>query len=127
MVDCDYFTEFNKLLLVEDSRILLDYKNCNYNIEMYIRLHQTLRQAQVQPHRQALLQQAHQGTPAPTQKIPIKAVYGIIEMEVNSYIGVVTRATVIGEVCKRKIYQVFAIELVPLAAKEDPRDQVYVK
>lgn len=35
MVDCDFFTEFNQLLIIENNRILLDSKNTDYTIEMY--------------------------------------------------------------------------------------------
>jgi hypothetical protein len=34
MVDCDLFTEFNKFLIIEENRLLLDYKNCDYALEM---------------------------------------------------------------------------------------------
>ncbi len=37
--------------------------------------------------------------------MPIKAVYGIIEMEVNNYLVVVTKASVIGQIYHRKIFQ----------------------
>ncbi len=36
MVDSDFFTEFNKFLVIEQNRILLDYKNCDYTLELYI-------------------------------------------------------------------------------------------
>ena len=35
MVDSDFFTEFNKFLVIEQNRILLDYKNCDYTLELY--------------------------------------------------------------------------------------------
>jgi hypothetical protein len=35
MVDCDYFTDFNKDLTIEDNRILLEFKKSNYSLEMY--------------------------------------------------------------------------------------------
>lgn len=34
MVDCDFFTEFNQLLVIENNRILLDSKASDYTIEM---------------------------------------------------------------------------------------------
>jgi len=34
MVDSDFFTEFNKFLVIEQNRILLDYKNCDYTLEL---------------------------------------------------------------------------------------------
>ena len=40
------------------------------------------------------------------KKVQIKAVYGIIEMEVNSYLVVVTKASLIGQIFGRKIFQV---------------------
>ena len=35
MVDCDYFTDFNKDLTIETNRILLEFKKCNYALELY--------------------------------------------------------------------------------------------
>jgi len=34
MVDCDYFTELDKLLVLESNRILLDSTKYDYIIEM---------------------------------------------------------------------------------------------
>jgi hypothetical protein len=34
MVDSDFFTEFNKFLIIEQNRILLEYKNCDYTLEL---------------------------------------------------------------------------------------------
>jgi len=39
-------------------------------------------------------------------KTPIKAVYGIVDMEINRYLAVITKAAVIGQIYHRKIYQV---------------------
>ena len=36
MVDCDYFTDFNKDLTIENNRILLEFKKSNYCLEMYL-------------------------------------------------------------------------------------------
>ena len=36
MVDSDFFTEFNKFLVIEQNRILLEYKNCDYTLELYL-------------------------------------------------------------------------------------------
>jgi len=38
--------------------------------------------------------------------VPIKAVYGIVGMEINSYLVAVTKASLIGQIFHRKIYQV---------------------
>ena len=35
MVDCDFFTDFNKDLTIESGRILLEFKECNYNLQLY--------------------------------------------------------------------------------------------
>lgn len=35
MVDCDLFTDFNRELIQEKNKILLDYKNCDYTVELY--------------------------------------------------------------------------------------------
>ena len=40
----------------------------------------------------------------------IKAVYGIMEMEVNHYLVVVTKASLIGQIFGRKIFQVQKME-----------------
>ena len=34
MVDCDFFTDFNKDLTLEQNRIVLEFKKSNYSIEM---------------------------------------------------------------------------------------------
>lgn len=47
----------------------------------------------------------------------IKAVYGIMEMEVNSYLIAVTKASLIGQVFHRKIFQVLKMEYFCLAEK----------
>ena len=44
------------------------------------------------------------------QKVKMQAVYGIIEMEVNSYLVVVTKASIIGQIFHRKIFQVQKME-----------------
>lgn len=49
--------------------------------------------------------------------MPIKAVYGIIDMEVNKYLAVVTKATVIGQIYHRKIFQVQKVEFICLSSK----------
>ena len=36
MGDCNFLTEFNKFLVVEFHKMILDYKNCDYTIEMSI-------------------------------------------------------------------------------------------
>jgi hypothetical protein len=50
--------------------------------------------------------------------VQIKAVYGIVEMEVNSYLIAVTKASLIGQVFHRKIFQVQKMEYFCLAQKE---------
>ena len=47
-----------------------------------------------------------------TKKTPIKAVYGIVDMEVNRYLVVVTKATVIGQIYHRKVFQVQKVDFV---------------
>lgn len=42
MVDCTYFTDFNKELTLYEDRLVLDYRKCDYNIEMYPFLTQSL-------------------------------------------------------------------------------------
>jgi|688.fasta_scaffold104354_6 hypothetical protein len=36
MVDCDYFTELDLLLVIESNRILLDSTKYDYIVEMYL-------------------------------------------------------------------------------------------
>ena len=57
----------------------------------------------------------------------IKAVYGIMEMEVNSYLIAVTKASLIGQIFHRKIFQVLKMEYFCLAEKESDRDGKYLK
>ena len=52
------------------------------------------------------------------KKVPIKAVYGIVEMEVNNYLIVVTKASVIGQIYHRKIFQTQKVEFYCLGHKE---------
>lgn len=47
----------------------------------------------------------------------IKAVYGLIQLEVMRYLVVVTKSSVLGQIYHRKIYQVDKVEFVPLGAK----------
>lgn len=61
--------------------------------------------------------QFQEGTHAATQKVQIKAVYGIIEMEENSYLVVVTKASLMGQIFHRKIFQVLQMEYFCLAEK----------
>ena len=60
------------------------------------------------------------------QKIQIKAVYGIIQMQVNSYLVVVTKATLIGQIFGRKIFQVQKMEYFCLATEESAKDKKYI-
>ena len=52
-----------------------------------------------------------------SQKVHIIAVYGIIEMEVNSYLAAVTKATLIGQIFGRKVFQVQKLEYFCLASE----------
>lgn len=36
----------------------------------------------------------------------IVAIYGIMKMEVNSYLIVVTKSTIVGQIFKKKVFQV---------------------
>lgn len=47
-------------------------------------------------------------------------------MEVNSYLLVVTKASVIGQIFHRKIFQMQKMEYVCLAAKEHSNDKIYI-
>jgi hypothetical protein len=58
--------------------------------------------------------------------VQIKAVYGIIEMEVNSYLIAVTKASLIGQVFHRKIFQVQKMEYFCLAQNESEKDKKYL-
>lgn len=60
------------------------------------------------------------------QKRQIKAVYGIMEMEVNSYLVVVTKASLIGQIFGRKVFQVQKMEFFCLATQESPNDRKYI-
>lgn len=50
-----------------------------------------------------------------------------MEMEVNSYLLVVTKASLIGQIYGRKVFQVQKMEYFCLAAEESPRDKKYLK
>lgn len=52
----------------------------------------------------------------------IKAVYGIIELEVMRYLVVVTKSSVLGQIYNRKIYQVDKVEFIPLGSKAAGED-----
>ena len=39
MADSDFFTDFNKELTIEDGRILLEFKKCDYNLELYLAIY----------------------------------------------------------------------------------------
>ena len=70
--------------------------------------------------------QFQKGTHPDTQKVQIKAVYGIIEMEENSYLVVVTKASLMGQMFHRKIFQVLQMEYFCLAEKESDKDKPYL-
>ena len=59
--------------------------------------------------------QLQKGKPHHIQKLQIKSVYGIMEMEINSYLIVVTKASLIGQIYHRKIFQVQKMEYICLA------------
>jgi hypothetical protein len=61
--------------------------------------------------------QLQEGNLSPSQKVQIKAVYGIMEMEVNNYLIVVTKASLIGQIYGRKIFQVQKMEYFCLATE----------
>jgi len=67
MVDSDFFTEFNKFLVIEQNRILLDYKNCDYTLELLFPNEPCRKVAKVTSNNFI-------------KKVPIKAVYGVVEM-----------------------------------------------
>lgn len=47
-------------------------------------------------------------------------------MEVNSYLLVVTKASVIGQIYHRKVFQLQKMEYICLAEKEDSKDKQYI-
>lgn len=49
----------------------------------------------------------------------IVAVYGIIQMEVNKYLVVVTKADVVGQIFKKIIYSVEKLEFICLSTHEN--------
>ena len=57
----------------------------------------------------------------------IKAVYGIMEMEVNHYLVVVTKASLIGQIFGRKIFQAQKMEYFCLASEESAKDKKYIQ
>ena len=57
----------------------------------------------------------------------IKAVYCIMEMEVNSYLVAVTKAALIGQIFGRKIFQVQKMEYFCLSGEESSKDKKYLK
>lgn len=48
-------------------------------------------------------------------------------MEVNSYLIAVTKATLIGQIFGRKVFQVQKMEYFCLAAEQSPKDKKYIK
>lgn len=48
-------------------------------------------------------------------------------MEVNSYLVVVTKASLIGQIFGRKVFQVQKMEYFCLAGEESPKDKKYLK
>jgi hypothetical protein len=60
------------------------------------------------------------------KKVPIIAVYGIIELEVDKYLIVVTKALVIGQIYHRLIYQVDRVEFIPLTQNASKKDKPYI-
>lgn len=48
-------------------------------------------------------------------------------MEVNSYLVVVSKASIIGQVYNKKIFHVLKMSYYCLANKEDSRDKKYLK
>ena len=48
-------------------------------------------------------------------------------MEVNRYLIAITKATVIGQVYHRKIFQVQKVDFICLNSTESPKDQPYIK
>ena len=61
------------------------------------------------------------------KKVKIMAVFGIVEMEENSYLLAVTKASIIGQIFHRKIFQVQQMEFFCLARKESEKDRKYVQ
>lgn len=55
------------------------------------------------------------------------ALYGIVPMEVNQYLLVVTKASIVGQIFGKKILVVEKIEFICLAISEDSRDKLYVE
>jgi hypothetical protein len=65
---------------------------------------------------------------SPTGPIPpitIFSIYGIIQMEVNKYLAVVTKASIIGKIFNKKIYEVQKLELICLSTNENSKDKIY--
>lgn len=50
-----------------------------------------------------------------------------MEMEVNSYLIAVTKASLIGQIFGRKVFQVQKMEYFCLAGEESPKDKKYLK
>jgi hypothetical protein len=48
-------------------------------------------------------------------------------MEVNSYLVAVTKASLIGQIYHRKVYQVQKMDYFVLAKTEAKEDQIYIK
>jgi hypothetical protein len=60
------------------------------------------------------------------KKLPIKSVYGIVDMEVNKYLVVVTKASVIGQIYHRKVFQVQKVDFICLSNLESSKDKIYI-
>lgn len=50
-----------------------------------------------------------------------------MEMEVNHYLVVVTKASLIGQIFGRKIFQVQKMEYFCLSSRESPKDRKYLE
>lgn len=57
---------------------------------------------------------------------PIKAVYGIIDMEINKYLIVVTKSAIVGQIYKKIVFEVEELDFICLSNRIHSVDQAYV-
>lgn len=56
-----------------------------------------------------------------------EALFGIVEMEVNTYLVFVSKSILVGRLLGHPIHRVIKIELVCLSQKENRNDRGYIK
>ena len=80
-------------------------------ISLYLRLYDSLNSVVV--NKQPIVEKKY---------IPIKAVYGILNLSINKYLIVVTKADIVAQVFKYRVYRVKKVEMIVLSSCENSID-----